>query len=91
MIIFINENEEYLRWVRSHPSGFVVNSFTKPIPRYLILHNSKCGTINKATRGPGNWTNTGFIKICSLKKSELAKWAKKETGGMLKPCQVCKP
>jgi hypothetical protein len=91
MIIFINENEEYLKWIKANPRGFIVNSFRKPIPRYLILHSTNCGTITKATRGPGNWTNTGFIKICSLRKSELVKWAKKETGGKLQPCQVCRP
>ena len=91
MKTFRNDDEGYKNWLTRNPSGFVVNSFKKPVPEYLFLHKASCRTINYATRGPGNWTTTGFIKICSLNQSELEMWAKNEVGGKLHHCQICKP
>jgi hypothetical protein len=88
--IFINDNEGYLDWIEKNQSGYVVNCDKKPTPEYLILHKSTCNTIRSATRGPGNWTNTQYIKVCSLDKQKLAEWAKSEVNGELQSCQRCK-
>ncbi|MEN6384476.1 MAG: hypothetical protein ABFD79_04695 [Phycisphaerales bacterium] len=89
--IFIDDNEGYLNWVGKNETGFVVNCGSVPKPEYLILHHGTCQTIRHATRGEGNWTNTGFIKVCSLDRAKLAKWANTHVGGELQSCQVCKP
>ena len=88
---FVNDDEGYLQWLRQNEAGFVVNCGRKPNPGYLMLHRATCGTIMNPTRGPGNWTTSDYIKICSSDKTELRRWAEKEVGGQLQPCQVCKP
>jgi hypothetical protein len=45
MRIFEDDDAGYLAWVGSHPHGFVVNTFRKPDPRYLMLHRATCHTI----------------------------------------------
>jgi hypothetical protein len=61
----------YLAWVESHQHGFVVNTFRKPDPRYLILHRATCGTIRgKPARG-NRWTTGEFIKVCSETRAAL--------------------
>ena len=86
--IFVNNDKAYLRWLTQNPEGLVVNSYLHPSPDYLILHRANCGTISTAART--NWTTTGFIKVCSLNKDELENWAKREVGGQLHHCQICK-
>ncbi len=87
--IFINNDKAYLSWLTQNPEGFVVNSYLHPSPDYLVLHRANCWTISTAART--NWTTTGFIKVCSLYRTELENWAKKEVGGQLHHCQICKP
>lgn len=87
--IFVNDDKAYLQWLTQNPNGLVVNSYLHPSPDYLILHRANCWTINTPTRT--NWTTTGYIKICSLDKMELEAWAKKEIGGQLRHCRICKP
>lgn len=91
MMEFVDDEEGYLKWLQENPSGFVVNCDRTPNSEYLILHRANCGTIMHATRGPGNWTTGDYIKVCSLKVSELNEWAEKEIGGQPEPCQRCKP
>ena len=88
---FVDDDEGYLEWLRQNEAGFVINCDRKPQPGYLMLHRVTCGTIMNPTRGPGNWTTSGYIKICSLDKAKLKKWAQKEVGGELQNCQTCKP
>jgi len=86
----IKDNDEvYLKWLEENPSGYVVNCYRNPTPKYLILHRARCGTIKSSNRN--NWTTKSFIKICSLDKTELKNWARNEVIGELKACQHCKP
>lgn len=89
--VFVDDDEGYIQWINDNALGYVVNSFRKPTTEYLILHRANCRTILEATRGPGNWTTTGFVKICSVDKPVLVNWASGEIGGELQPCQRCKP
>jgi len=86
---FVNDDDGYLKWLRQNPTGFVVNSFAWPSPKYLILHRATCGTISTPTRT--NWTTTGYIKKCAPHRSELEKWAANEVRGRLNHCQICNP
>ena len=56
MRIFEGDDAGYLAWIDGHQHGFVVNTFRKPDPRYLVLHRASCGTIRgKPARGE-RWT-----------------------------------
>lgn len=89
--VFIDDDESYLLWIMENPLGFVLNSHRKPVRGHIVLHCANCGTIMNPTRGPGNWTTTEYIKICSLDKAELKGWAGNKGRNNLSYCQVCKP
>lgn len=86
---FIDDDRGYLDWIDRNPQGFVVNTYKNPSSKYLILHRATCGTISTSKRT--NWTRKYYIKICSLRRTELEEWANREVGENPKPCKVCNP
>src|SRR5271165_6643172 len=86
---FVNDDEGYVRWLTDNPRGFVVNSHRRPVSTYLNLHRASCNHI----RPPAytNFTTTDYIKTCSTEVAALAEWARREVGGDLDPCGICKP
>ena len=44
---------EYLDWLADHPEGFVLNRWSKPSPRYLVLHKATCYSISRYNRNRG--------------------------------------
>ncbi|MEX2306674.1 MAG: hypothetical protein WD738_03735 [Pirellulales bacterium] len=87
MIIFIEEDDAYLRWIDENPGGFVVNSLRQPTAAYLKLHRATCVHISTDQRS--NWTAPDYIKICSTNRDQLNAWALHEVGGKLQPCGFC--
>jgi hypothetical protein len=87
VIIFIEEDEAYLHWIDDNQSGFVVNTYRRPSPAYLVLHRAICPRISTAART--NWTTKQYIKVCSADLSQLRDWAQRELTGDLKPCSFC--
>lgn len=87
MIIIINDDEHYLRWIEENPDGFVINAQNPPSPNNLVLHRSTCGDISTPTRT--NWTTRDYLKVCSRNVDELRNWSTRRVGGELKPCQHC--
>ena len=87
---FINDEFGYLDWIGNNPQGFVVNCERNPTPAYLVLHIAICLTITGTPANGEYWTRD-YIKVCSLSKEELDEWARKEVGGELHPCGICKP
>jgi hypothetical protein len=85
------DDDGYLAWLVSHQHGFVVSTFRKPNPRYLMLHRATCGTITgKPARGD-RWTTGDFIKACAETRAALDEWAGQIAGSELTPCQLCRP
>lgn len=89
MIIFISEDDAYLRWLAEHPRGFVVNAHRRPTSRYLMLHRASCADISSNKRS--HWTTADYIKICARRALELEAWAEAEFGGHLRRCARCRP
>jgi hypothetical protein len=91
MRIFKDNDAGYLDWIDSHQRGFVVNTFPRPDPRYLILHRANCLTIRgKPARGD-RWTTRQLIKACSEPGADLRQWARQNVGGDLHLCGLCLP
>jgi hypothetical protein len=85
-----SDDQQYLTWIREHPSGYVLNSTRPPTASYLMLHRASCHTVSgKPTRGD-SWTRF-YSKICSPDRAELEAWAKATLGGRVKPCRFCAP
>lgn len=87
MIIFIEEDEAYLRWIDENPGGLVVNALRRPTPAYLKLHRATCPHISTDKRS--NWTGPDYIKVGSASLDELKAWALHEIGGQLQSCAFC--
>lgn len=89
MIIIINDDEHYLRWIDENHTGFVVNAQNPPSPNNLFLHRATCGHIRSSERS--NWTTKSYLKVCSKNVDELNEWASRTIGGELASCGHCKP
>lgn len=89
MILVINDDDAYLRWLETNPDGFVLNTRNPPSPDYVMLHRAKCLDISTPKRS--NWTTTGYLKVCSNDIAELEGWIAQTTGGQMTPCKRCKP
>ena len=89
MLKFKDNDEDYLRWIKQNPEGYVVNSYRKPKKSFLRLHCADCWTINTPARD--NWTTKDYIKTCSVSLAELENWAKEEIGGGMMHCKICRP
>ena len=85
---FVDMEREYLRWVRSNPNGYVVNTYRTPSQSYLTLHRASCWTITGTHHR--NYTTGAYSKVCSERRAELERWAG-SLGGALHPCGLCKP
>lgn len=93
---FIDNDIAYLRWVDTHPHGFVLNSERRPRSSYLMLRRASCGTIKgtptRKAALPGAYVWTGpYIKVCSDSRQAIENWAYSETRGAVKPCRICNP
>ena len=71
MRMFEDDDAGYLGWIERNQHGFVVNTFRKPDPGYLMLHRTSCGTIRgKPARGE-RWTTGDFIRVCAETRADL--------------------
>ncbi len=90
MIIFDNDDEEYMRWIKTYPDGFVINAEKRrcgEVPS--MLHIAGCSHI--ASEGL-RYTSAGYKKICSLDKQELIDWWQRcSPGAQYQTCSDCNP
>lgn len=85
---FVDRDADYLAWIRSHATGFVLNCARHPRPDYLVLHRAACWTINPQSTRNVRWTNE-YIKICSTTVDALVAWAQASTGEAPTSCKIC--
>jgi 5-methylcytosine-specific restriction protein A len=73
---FVESEQEYLDWLKGHPTGFVINSWNPASGKYLVLHSSQCKTICKPKKGahPACFTGNGYFKICAEEVKQLHGW-----------------
>lgn len=87
---FVDDEQGYARWIASNPRGFVVNSYRRPTPGYLVLHGATCRTISGEPSRGRLWTKD-YIKTCSTLWAELERWSLAEVGGHMTECGLCDP
>lgn len=88
--IFKDDDNGYLNWINTNPTGFIINCERKPRTTYLFLHRATCFTITGIPARGKVWTKD-YIKVCSISKEELEMWARREVGGKLHSCRLCNP
>lgn len=85
---FVNEETEYLLWIKNNENGFVVN-FDEPLvtPEYPKVHRATHKLLSGNTRT--NYTTGRYRKVCSTDLKELEKWAAENYGKTLTRCLTC--
>lgn len=91
MPVFDNADADYVRWLEAHPDGYVLNTYRKPHPDYLILHRVSCKSISRTAATPIAWTSGDYIKVCSGSIPDLEAWCRVVTGKVSQPCGQCRP
>lgn len=89
MRCFVNDDAGYLGWLAAHPDGFVINTFRKPGPAYLVLHRATCSTIGATPANRRQWT-VAYAKICG-DRDQLEAFARRDLGGEATLCGRCLP
>lgn len=96
VIHFREDEANYLGWLASNPSGFVLNVRTPPEKKRLMLHRATCKDINRASSsdGPEPFTGGLYSKVCSRDPKQIAEWARDHVSGVAgytHLCKRCKP
>ncbi len=64
---FVDNDIHYLRWLKNHSEGYVINTTRSKSSSYMVLHRSICPLISEFSkrRKVGGFTERDYIKICS--------------------------
>jgi hypothetical protein len=89
VVVFKDDDPGYEEWLREHHAGYVVNALRNPTAGYLKLHRAACSFISNSNRRGAGWTTGSYIKACSHRREDLARWACRQTGGKLDPGCRC--
>lgn len=93
-IVFKDNEQEYMHWIKENPMGYVLTTFRDVSPRYLSLHRSTCRKISQYTNKmtEGAFTCKTYIKICSNSTGDLLDWIRHNKGkNFTKLCSICGP
>ena len=91
MPVFVDADAAYIDWLEKHPLGYVINTYRRPHPDYLILHRATCKSISRTATTPIAWTSGDYIKTCADSIPDLAAWCRVVTGGAPSLCGQCRP
>lgn len=91
MPVFDNDDVAYVAWLAAHQHSFVINTYRRPHPGYLILHKATCKFISRTADSTIAWTSGDYVKICSESVSDLEAWCRVVTDGHPKACGPCHP
>lgn len=89
---FIDDDEGFINWLKTHTVGYVVNTSRKPSASYLVLHRATCPYLPLRDTRTKAWTRQ-YIKICATDTVTLQRWADRHFSRHtpLTPCPGCKP
>lgn len=59
MVTFEDDDGAYLRWIKEHPEGYVLNVRRTPDPNYVVLHRASCTLITRKLAREGGYTSRG--------------------------------
>ena len=91
MIIFLDDDAAYMRWITHHRRGFVVDGRRHAGQGHVVLHRAICSHL-KPERGARAHATTGQkLKACALDQAALEDWALAEYGAAAHCCPDCQP
>lgn len=88
VIVFDDDESDYLSWVNSNPSGYVVNiDRARNVHNYPMIHAATHGLIS--SEKIGNFTTGDYIKFCSTDIEALDRFSQSMLGCSLTRCAQC--
>lgn len=88
VIVFDNDEADYLQWVRSNPDGYVVNiDRARNVRNYPMVHAATHGLVSSTKIG--NFTTGDYIKFCSTDLDALDRFSQSMLGCPLTRCAQC--
>ncbi len=78
-----NAHDKFIRWIERNQSRYVVSRRSS---KEATIHHSYCGHFK---HGDKSASLTRTMKVCSLSRRELDRWAREHMGTALKPCRSC--
>jgi hypothetical protein len=86
---FIDDDDGYLAWKVTHPSGLILNCERSPRAAYLTLHSPDCRSLATLPPGYEHWTRD-YIKICGETIGDIEAWISANVpDGLARECQLC--
>ena len=87
---FDRDDAGYLRWLATHPSGYVINILRSLNAGTARLHHASCRTIGGQPPAGRTWTGP-YLKVCSDAAGVLDEWALEHVGASITRCGTCRP
>jgi hypothetical protein len=87
---FDRDDAGYLRWLATHPSGYVINILRSLNASTARLHHASCRTIGGQPPAGRTWTGP-YLKVCSDAAGVLDEWALEHVGASITRCGTCRP
>ena len=89
-------DDDYQRWLAANPEGFVVNTTSKPSPKYMVLHRASCRYISEPSHEtePGGFTERQFTKAAAPDIESLRDWVSahgRTDRSFSNECSRCQP
>jgi hypothetical protein len=87
---FDRDDAGYLRWLATHPNGYVINILRSLNADTARLHQASCRTIGGQPPAGRTWTGQ-YVKVCSDVAGVLDDWALEHAGASITGCGICQP
>jgi hypothetical protein len=90
-VVFVDDDDGYLRWLSRHPDSLVLNCPLRSAPRSLVIHRASCPSI-AATAPPGTRRTRrtkDTMKVCATWPQDLDAWVRSRAVGIPTFCQRC--
>lgn len=94
--VFDSGDAPFLKWMKDHPDGYVLNTERRATSTDTFLHRSGCHHLTGLVsgQGPDGYTQRDYIKVCSEDASLLLAWCLRErtkSKGFGRYCKTCNP
>ena len=86
--VFQDDDKGFFEWLAQNPEGYFINTERHPRAKYMRLHRPGCQSFKGSPEL--HWTRD-YVKLCSLDRGDLERWAFNALGSEIMPCELCRP
>jgi hypothetical protein len=88
---FDRDDAGYLRWLATHPNGYVINILRSLNASTARLHHTSCRTIGGGQPPAGRTWTGPYLKVCADAVGVLDEWALEYASANITRCGTCQP